>query len=147
MNGGILQGTNGINLLNPNKENFSDWVDFPKSIWLPGTAGWNTATMTLTRYKYKKIGSLVFLNIYIVGTSNLAGLTVTVPLPFKTALPGPIWVPCVVTNTTTIAGLAVIGATATPKDIVFYNSLAATTAWGATGTKGVYLSAWYITNE
>ena len=59
------------------------WVDFSGTIGATGFTG----ALTVTYALYKKIGKTVFINIYLLGTSNATTFTIT-GLPFAAAHTG-----------------------------------------------------------
>lgn len=151
---GLSHGTNGINLINPNMELFTDWEDFPASIWQAGQVGWSANTFTRSVYKYKKIGSLVLLNIKIQGSSNLATTVTSVPLPFNISTNNGVLMRyesgCLITNNNVAGnGLYDMIFNGTAGIIRFFVSFDSAATWNATGIKQVTTPPYcfYFTNE
>jgi hypothetical protein len=69
---GVANGVYGGDL--PNQIN-TPWIDFSQQTTL---VGWST--ITGIRYRYKVVGSIVYVNIAITGTSNSTSLTFTLPI-------------------------------------------------------------------
>jgi len=147
---GLGHGLNGINLMNPNMELFTEWEDFPASIWQASQIGWSAGTFTRSVYKYKKIGSLVLLNIKVQGTSNLATTQTTLPLPFSVVKNNAANIRYQGGSLITNSGVAALGLyDVFNKTIRFFTSYAATGNWTATGIKQVTTPTYcfYFTNE
>ena len=118
-----------VNLLDP-----TDWIDYSATSTI---VGWSSFTAKIIRYRV--IGKMVFVNVNLVGTSNSA--TTTFTLPFQNKNIENINMAYAANN-----GSALIGAfdmIANSSTCTCYQNFS--TVWTASGTKYIYGQFFYET--
>ena len=116
-----------INLLDP-----TDWIDYSATSTV---VGWSVLTAKIIRYRV--IGKIVFVNVNLVGTSNSA--TTTFTLPFQNKNIETINMAYAANNGSALIGA--FGMIANSSTCTCYQSF--TTAWTASGTKYIYGQFFY----
>lgn len=114
------------------------WTDFSGTIGYTGFSG----TPTTTYAYYKKINNTVFINIYMQGTSNATGFTIT-GLPFTVARSASFigYQYCLNNGGNAICCGNLSGTTLT----LYYGTTALINGWTNSGTKGFYAHFFYET--
>jgi hypothetical protein len=95
-------------------------------------------------YQYKRVGNLVFVQVFVSGTSNATTTTFQLPWPVMTNV---LWTGATGYLTNNNVNDTNVGMwrvqTGTPSTVEVYRTADMGTAWTASGTKSIRLNFWY----